>query len=154
MQKFTHRVRSRHIELIDNAAYPPDMAVTAALADDLNTASAIARLHELSKSGDFESLQRLWGSLLLLGLMTVNSQFDILAGEGVGWIGNYPKEVEDMINKALQGRQNAKRIRDFAKADLIRDALISAGVDVRDSADGPNWSIPRAFDPAKLEALK
>jgi hypothetical protein len=43
---------------------------------------------------------------------------------------------------ALVGlRQKARRGKDFAAADEIRDALAAGGVEVRDTPDGPQWTI-------------
>jgi cysteinyl-tRNA synthetase len=41
----------------------------------------------------------------------------------------------------LQRRQDARQRRDWAAADDIRDRLKEAGVDVTDTADGPQWAL-------------
>ncbi|MGR3794989.1 cysteine--tRNA ligase [Vannielia sp. SX4] len=138
----------------DPRRYPADPIVVEALADDLNTPKAIARLHELAKIKEFDAANLLWGSMVLMGIVTHDSAFDLLSASGVGWIGSYSRETEDLVNGLLRERQDAKKRRDFATADTIRDALTKSGVVVTDTADGPEWSIPGAFDPTKLEALK
>jgi len=138
----------------DEKRYPPDELFVHAIADDLNTPKAIARLHELAKKNDLDSLNYLWGSLVYLGLITQNSQLDMLSGSGVAWLGEYDKETESLINALVFKRQDAKKKRDFSTADTIRDALNAAGVRIVDSADGPEWSLGDNFDPTKLEVLK
>jgi cysteinyl-tRNA synthetase len=38
-------------------------------------------------------------------------------------------------------RSEARKARDFAKADAIRKLLAEAGVDVEDTPEGPRWSV-------------
>ena len=41
----------------------------------------------------------------------------------------------------LQRRQEAREQRDWALADEIRDRLKKAGIEVTDTADGPQWTL-------------
>ena len=41
----------------------------------------------------------------------------------------------------IQRRDEARRNRDWAQADEIRDRLREAGIEVTDTADGPQWSL-------------
>ncbi|EDM78253.1 cysteinyl-tRNA synthetase [Plesiocystis pacifica SIR-1] len=45
------------------------------------------------------------------------------------------------VDKMLLLRQQARKDRDFAKADLIRDLLTEAGVSVEDTPKGPRWTV-------------
>lgn len=112
-----------------------------ALLDDLNTPLAISHLHGLvsrinKKDGDIVTLK---GELLaigeLLGLFQQHPDawFQKEAGAGsvdVAW-------VEDLIEQ----RQQAKRNKDYAKADALRLELAQAGVVLEDSRDGTKWRI-------------
>lgn len=40
-------------------------------------------------------------------------------------------------------RESLRRDRAFAEADVIRDALAAAGVELRDTPDGPRWEVSR-----------
>ena len=45
--------------------------------------------------------------------------------------------VEEMIEK----RKAARREKDFARADAIRDELLQKGVEIKDTREGTTWSI-------------
>jgi cysteinyl-tRNA synthetase len=46
------------------------------------------------------------------------------------------------VDALVRLREKARAKRDFTAADQLRDALASGGVEVRDTPDGPQWSIP------------
>ncbi|MFM9136089.1 MAG: hypothetical protein ACKOT0_11800 [bacterium] len=46
-----------------------------------------------------------------------------------------------VVDVALAARQLAREQRDFAMSDLVRDRLAAAGIEVRDTPDGPEWSL-------------
>ncbi len=125
------------------AATEPAPAVVDALADDLNTAGAIAALHGLAGKGDAGGLKASAGLLGLLG--------DALGGWEVGRVG---AGTSALVEELLAQRVAARKARDFARSDAIRDALAAAGVIVKDTPDGATWEAGPDFDPAGLEALK
>jgi len=45
------------------------------------------------------------------------------------------------IDKLLAARQQARKDKDFAKADMLRDVLAEAGLVVEDTAQGPRWEL-------------
>ncbi|MCC7479524.1 class I tRNA ligase family protein [bacterium] len=45
------------------------------------------------------------------------------------------------IDALLEARQQARRDKDFAKSDMIRDLLAGAGLQVEDTPQGPRWSL-------------
>ena len=45
------------------------------------------------------------------------------------------------VEQKLEERQQARRDRDFARADAIRDELVAAGVVVEDTPQGPRWKL-------------
>jgi cysteinyl-tRNA synthetase len=134
-------------------AYGADRAVIAALADDLNTPAAIAAIHRLSQEKDAQAVNSLLGSLVLLGLLPDFARIDLLSASGVGWSGEHDRELEQHVQNLLDQRQEARRRRDFVRADAIRNALIEAGVDVADTPDGPHWEATRAFDRSRVMSL-
>jgi cyanophycinase-like exopeptidase len=52
--------------------------------------------------------------------------------------------VDPFVEALLALRARAREARDWATADLIRDQLIAAGVDVRDGAEGSSWVLARS----------
>ncbi|MCV6595063.1 MAG: cysteine--tRNA ligase [Silicimonas sp.] len=117
-----------------------DPAFLAALADDLNTAGAIARLHALYGAGDAPALR---AALDLLGFT--------LDGFGEETVGD---DVAGLIETLLKDRAEARASKDFARADALRDGFAAAGVLIKDTASGAEWELSPEFDLTKLEALK
>jgi cysteinyl-tRNA synthetase len=119
----------------------PSDAVIAALADDLNTAGAIAELHALAAAGDAGTLK---ASAALLGLLD--------DGMG-GWLDS-GVDLAPLAARLADLREAAKATKDFAAVDALKSALIAAGVEVRMSKDGVDLRPGPDFDAAKLEPLR
>jgi cysteinyl-tRNA synthetase len=144
--------------LDDVADAAPDLRVIDALADDLNTPKAKEALHQLhgeaklARSGEtaparfFATLE--WLGFTLEGLSlpaierTVARDFDTV------------EEASNRIEALLAERKTARKARDFARADAIRDGLKAAGVEVHDTPEGTTWELTRGFDPARLDDLE
>ncbi|MFD2856048.1 cysteine--tRNA ligase [Seohaeicola zhoushanensis] len=128
----------------DTGAGEVDPAILRALSNDLNTHEAIATLHDLSTRGESAALA---ASLRFLGLL----------GESAPeWAAESPVDAGTtaLIEQLLAARAEARKSRDFARADALRDGIAAAGVIVMDSASGSTWDLGPDFDLAKLEALK
>ncbi|QDL92640.1 cysteine--tRNA ligase [Paroceanicella profunda] len=120
-----------------------DPEAVAALADDLNTPRAIAALHALAGRGDAAALA---ASAALLGFL----------GDGMGDWAAAPAAEADVsarIEALLAERLAARKAKDFARADAIRDAFAAAGVIVKDTAQGAEWELAPGFDAGRLEQL-
>lgn len=131
------------VEGVAPAAAPLE-TVVAALADDLNTAGAMAALHGAAAAGDGAGLL---ASARLLGLLE----------EGMGgWArqGGADSGVRDLVAALLMARAQARAARDWARADAIRKGLDAAGVVVQDRPDGSfTFECGAGIDRAALEAL-
>ncbi|OUS05224.1 cysteine--tRNA ligase [Rhodobacterales bacterium 52_120_T64] len=126
---------------LDNGTPHPE--VISGLSDDLNTARAIAECHQLGHAGDVPTLR---ASMSLLGLME-NGIPEWAKVEG------FTDAETGYVRFLLQKRDNARKVRNFQKADGIRDGLANAGVVVRDTSDEPEFNKGDNFDVAKLEGL-
>ncbi len=49
--------------------------------------------------------------------------------------------VDVLVDAEIQRRERAREQRDWALADEIRNRLRDAGIEVTDTADGPQWSL-------------
>ena len=50
-------------------------------------------------------------------------------------------ELEAYINDAIARRAEAKKAKDFATADAIRDELLAKGVEIKDTREGVVWHL-------------
>jgi cysteinyl-tRNA synthetase len=120
----------------------PLAGVVEALADDLNTAGALAALHAAAGDGDWAGVKASAG---LLGLL----------GDGMGDWALVPQVDLSAQTARLSGlRSEAMASKDFSAVDALKSALIAAGVEVRMSKAGVELVPGPDFDPAKLEALQ
>ena len=51
--------------------------------------------------------------------------------------------IDSLVQTLLAEREAARARKDFATADLLRDRLLSAGLNIEDTADGVRWSVKR-----------
>jgi cysteinyl-tRNA synthetase len=101
------------------------------LCDDLNTPNAIQYLVKQAKlaKNNNEELAKLRYNCDLIGIKNNKVKSDISAKD---------KEV---VKKLIIERELARKNKDFAQADLIRDKLTSLNVDLEDTPDGATWKI-------------
>ena len=106
-----------------------------AMDDDFNTADAIAAIFDLVKYANTtataesskEYLQSLLDRIVKLG--------DVL-----GLILDKKEELLDAdIEKLIEERQAARKAKDFARADAIRDELLEKGIILKDTREGVQW---------------
>jgi cysteinyl-tRNA synthetase len=106
-----------------------------AMDDDFNTADAIAAIFEIVKAANSkitsdnsrDLIQKVLDKILLL--------CDILGIQAQKKEELLAEEVEQLI----QDRQDARKNRDFAKADEIRNLLLEKGIILEDTREGVRW---------------
>lgn len=112
-------------------------AFDVALADDLNTARALAAVAAASRDeglpeDEVAVLAHGFDAVLAIGLADlVPGDLDLRRGDG------HADEAE--IERLMAARAEARSTRDFARSDAIRDELRTMGVEVEDTAAGSTW---------------
>jgi cysteinyl-tRNA synthetase len=100
----------------------PDLGVIEALSDDLNTPLAMSRLSAIDDPSVLKASAR------LLGLLQSAPDEWFQGGGDAG-----------DIEAKIVARAEAKKNRDFATADRIRDELKAEGIVLEDTAAGTTW---------------
>lgn len=107
--------------------------------DDLNTADALTVLFEISKFANTKLDENSSKEF-------VEKTRDLFIKlEDVLGIENRKKTDdsidEDLINKLIDERKEAKKAKDFKKADEIRDKLSEMGILIKDTREGTKWEL-------------
>lgn len=120
-----------------------DASVVGALADDLNTPSAISELHRLRRTGDNAALGASLRFLALWNPERFGPGRDKIAAAGM------TDEDRRAIEASISARNAARAAKNWKEADRIRDELAAMGVVLKDSKDPQSgeqtttWEIAR-----------
>lgn len=106
------------------------------LGNDLNTSLAVTCLYDVLKADANGATKRAlvasFDQVLGLKLLEKADASKTSAESGT-------EEGNSEIDALVQARTQAKKDKDFAKADEIRDQLKDMGIEVTDTANGPVW---------------
>ncbi len=106
---------------------------TDAITNDLNTSMAITVLYDMLKADMSDATKRKlvesYDKVLSLDLLSEEEQTSV------------DNELEAYINEKIEERKQAKKAKDFAKADAIRDELLGKGIELKDTREGVIWKI-------------
>ncbi|PCI51218.1 MAG: cysteine--tRNA ligase [Alphaproteobacteria bacterium] len=108
-------------------------AVLDALRDDLNTPKALAELNSLAKKAvnDDGAASQLKVAANLFGVLEQDDWFDGIVDDSA--------LSEMAIGKLITERAEAKKNKDFARADDIRNQLSEQGISLLDGPEGTSW---------------
>ena len=123
----------------DNAAFPTALnsrreQFIAAMDDDLNTADALASLFELVRD-----VNTALNAGLSAGDLSAARTLLAELSEVLGLLYERKAEANPAVDALVEKRQQARRDKNFAEADRIRDELNALGVTVEDTPQGPVW---------------
>ena len=110
---------------------PPPAAVVEALSDDLNTPAALAAI-----AGIEQDREALLGALAFLGLPSLRPERSRSAADTRGG-GADPDATR--IDAMVAERVAARKAKNWAESDRIRDALVAEGVILEDGPAGTIW---------------
>lgn len=119
-------------------------AFAEAMDDDVNIPRALAVLHEQTRAGNAalaagedasEAANAVMAMAEVLGLA------QLMSFNAEGTSGAEYEALDALIQAVLAERADARAQKDWAKADAMRDLLASAGVQVKDGANGSSWSV-------------
>jgi len=106
-----------------------------AMEDDFNTADAISAIFELVKFANTNVTSQNSTAFIEKVLQTIVTLCDILGLEA-----EVKEELLDAeIEQLIEERQAARKNRDFARADEIRNTLLEKGIVLEDTREGVKW---------------
>ncbi|MBQ6510857.1 cysteine--tRNA ligase [Candidatus Saccharibacteria bacterium] len=92
--------------------------ITAAVSDDLNSAAAFAIIDNSKLStSDWARIDQLFGLNLI----------------------NDSPDINDEVKQLISDREEARKNKDYAKSDEIRDKLVKLNITIKDTPDGSIW---------------
>ncbi|MBP2321308.1 cysteinyl-tRNA synthetase [Kibdelosporangium banguiense] len=121
---------------------------SAAMDDDLGTPAAIAAVHNAVRegnvalaSGDEAGARRAAGAVRammgVLGLDPLSAKWSEESTADAA----HRSALGALVEALLDERQRARKDKNFAAADAVRDRLLTAGITVEDTPDGPLWTL-------------
>jgi cysteinyl-tRNA synthetase len=116
-----------------------------AMDSDINTSAALGALFDFVRAANQrDSREALTGGdarLAVAFLEEIDGVFNILRGR--------PELLDEEIARQIEARQEARRRRDFAEADRIRDRLLADGIQLEDTREGVRWKRSAGAQPVK-----
>lgn len=107
-----------------------------AICSNLNTSSAITVIYDVLRS-DINDVTK----LELIKSFDEVLSLDLLKDHGNDKESSVDSELKEYILAKIEERKAAKKEKDFAKADAIRDELAAKGIQIKDTREGTVWEI-------------
>lgn len=129
-----------HLKITDTAVPPPEFLE--ALCDDLNTPKAYAVLNALAKKATVEktaaALSDFVASARFMGFLIQSPAQWFAQNTAAGNDGSSDLDASE-IEALLSERTVARAAKNFTRSDEIRDELLSHGITIIDTPQGPEW---------------
>ena len=120
-------------------AQSPSSEFMSALLDDLNTPQALAALNNEARklaNTDSDEPARESAGLLLAGGAVIG----LFQEDPQQWLAGDTEGLDDtLIQQLMKQRNSARKEKNFARSDEIRDQLRTIGIGLEDVADGTRW---------------
>jgi cysteinyl-tRNA synthetase len=150
MDQLANRLLESEVGVFARQTIGDKMRFLEMMDDDFNTAGAIAVLHEMAGSIN---------ALLERNQTETERQPDVIQAAGAatqtlrrlgqilglfrpeipGVRAKEPGTVEQLMSLIIQVRNEARKTKQFALADMVRDGLKKIGITLEDRADGTGW---------------
>lgn len=146
IESFLRRVAERVGQIQLRGDMCPDFVV--AMDNDLNTPQAVAALHNKVRQGNTaladgdhdkarEAAECVRRMADILGVDPLSPKWNDQSSADLGM----RQALTTLVDRLLVERQEARKSRDFARSDALRDQLLEAGIAVEDTPDGPQWTL-------------
>lgn len=147
IESFVERVVARYGDV---AVGEVAEGFAAALDDDLGVPAALAEIHNTVRVGN-AALDEGQAELARNAAASVRAMTGILGVDPLDphWASQSDDSaamaaLDVLVRAELERRSSARADKDWAAADAARDRLAAAGVEVTDTADGPQWNLKGA----------
>jgi cysteinyl-tRNA synthetase len=117
-----------------------------ALSDDLNTRKVLTEFRNFQKRNDYAALRAGLEFMGFSGEFEKIKRRHILTVAGRAKILVSEQDVRlrsSEIDRLVSERDEARKNKDFAKSDQIRDQLNAMGIEIHDGPDGTTWEVAR-----------
>ena len=102
--------------------------------DDLNTADAITAVFNIVKHSNSKLDENSNKKIIDYSLDTLKKLTKVL-----GIMEKAEDNLDEEVEKLIEERKEARKNKDFKRADEIRDLLLEKGVQIKDTRDGTTW---------------
>jgi len=110
------------------------------LLDDLNTPGLLANLNKMIK--DFRSISDEGLPEFKSKMLLATNLMGICQENYLDWFSHNDKNLDThKVAKLISERLDAKKEKDFEKADKIRQKLVDMGVEIKDTESGTDWNL-------------
>ena len=99
-----------------------------AIADDLNVPQALAVVWNLVREGNRREDRSAWDTIL---------DFDRVLGLGLEKLVSATSDVPDAVQKLVAEREAARKVKNWAESDRLRQEIARLGYVVEDTPQGP-----------------